>query len=375
MERSVSYKDGLKNALKPTYPASDDKIIFKELREDVKNVVHELQPKRQNEILLKAILFPLAYVVTYLVALYWGNNILVLYSSYFLLGLLLVVIFLNIIHDAVHGAIFKSKWLNNLYVCFFDLMGANSFIWKQRHVRFHHNYPNIDGWDTDIEQSKMFRVFPHGDYSGMHKYQHIYLPLLYPFYLANWLLVRDFKDFFNKRKTVRKLITIPRIEYVKLFLFKAAFFFYIIVLPKLILDISWWKILGAFTVMLFTASIFSLVVLLSPHANTQSDFPLPGEDNELPYSWMTHMLLTTNDITNNNFFTRFFMGAFNFHVVHHLFPNINHVYYPEITECLKQHAKIHHLPYREYSLITSLRNHYRLLKRNRIKENIFEETM
>jgi len=375
MERYISYKDGFKHALKPAYPISGDKIIFKKLRDDVKNVVNELQQKKQNEILIKVILFPLAYIVAYLVAIRWGNNIFIFYTCYFLLGLLLVIIFLNIIHDAVHGVIFKTKWLNNLYVCFFDLMGANSFIWKQRHVRFHHNYPNINGWDTDIEQSKMFRVFPHGEYSGMHKYQHIYLPLLYPFYLANWLLIRDFKDFFNKRKTVRKLITIPRIEYVKLFFFKIAFFFYLIILPKLVLGISWWQIFGAFAIMLFTASIFSLIVLLSPHANTESDFPLPDDDNQLPYSWMTHMLLTTNDITNDNFFIRFFMGAFNYHVAHHLFPNINHVYYPEITERLKHYAKHNNLPYREYSLLTSLKNHYSLLKQNRMKENIFEETM
>ena len=97
--------------------------------------------------------------------------------------------------------------------------------------------------------------------------------------------------------------------------------------------------------------------------------------NKMPHSWMMHMMLTTNDITHNNFFTRFFMGCFNYHVVHHLFPNVSHVYYPEITKRLKTLSKQYQLPYREYSLITSLKNHYRLLKKNRMVENIFEETM
>jgi len=291
------------------------------------------------------------------------------------MGLLLVSIFLNVIHDAVHGTIFKSEAANQFYVYFFDLMGANSFIWKQRHVRFHHNYPNVNGWETDIEQSELARVFPSGPFSRFHKYQHLYLPFLYPLYLANWLLVRDFKDFFNKKKTVRKLIAIPRIEYAKLFLFKGFFIFYIVILPKLLLGISWGTMVIAFAIMLFTASIASLMVLLSPHANTESSFPLPNEENKFQHSWMMHMLITTNDITHDNWFTRFFMGCFNYHVVHHLFPNVNHAFYPEITSVLKQQAEKYNLPYRQFSLIHSLKNHYKLLKNNRHVDNIFEETM
>jgi linoleoyl-CoA desaturase len=360
---------------KPAFPASADKEIFRLLREEVKNIIAKLEPKRANEIRLKAILFPLLYLITYASALLWGNNTLLFYACYFILGLLIVMTFLNIIHDAVHGAIFKTGWLNKWYVHFFDMMGANSFMWKQRHVRFHHNYPNVNGWDTDIEQSNLFRVFPDSSFSGFHRYQHIYLPLLYPFYLANWLLVRDFKDFFDRRRTVHRLIVIQPIEYIKLFFFKAFFFFYMIALPKIVLDITWWQSITAFALMLFTASIFSLLVLLSPHANTESEFPLPDEQNKLPHSWMAHMMLTTNDITNDNFFIRFFMGCFNYHVAHHLFPNINHIFYPEITQCLKRYAKLYNLPYRAYSLRTSLKNHYRLLRLNRIQESIFEETM
>lgn len=361
---------------KPVFPVLGDKLIFTNLRLEVKRIVAESAARKKPEIILKAILFPLAYVLTYLAALYWGNNIAVFYSLYFLLGFLLVFVFLNIIHDAVHDTIFKNKFVNRLLVHFFDLMGANSYIWQLRHVRFHHNYPNVNGWDTDIEQSDVFRVFPDGKYSRMHKYQHIYLPFLYPFYLMNWVLIRDFKDFFDKKKVVRKLVQIPSVEYLKLFVFKAAFLFYIVILPKIVLEITWWQAITASLIMLFTASIFSLAVLLSPHANTQSEFPVPDEQNKLPYGWMMHMLLTTNDVTHNNFFTRFFMGCFNFHVAHHLFPNVNHVYYPEITQVLQEYAQKYGLPYRQTSLFNSLKDHYRLIKQNRERVgDIFEETM
>jgi linoleoyl-CoA desaturase len=234
---------------------------------------------------------------------------------------------------------------------------------------FHHNYLNMKGWDTDIEQSNLARIFPRGKALYIHRYQHLYLP--YPLYLFNWLLVRDFKDFYNKRKTIWKLVTIPRNEYIKLFIFKAFFLFYLIVLPKLVLAVSWLQVIAGFIVMLFAASVFSLVVLLSLHANTSSEFPVPDEGNSLPHNWMMHMLYTTNDITNDNWFIRFFMGCFNYHVVHHLFPNINHIYYPEVTGLLNRYAEKYDLPYRQYPLAVSLGKHYLLLKENGVTNNIF----
>ncbi len=361
--------------VKPLFSSGQEKKVFISLRKDAQEIVKLLEPRRRREIILKAILFPVAYFLVYFAALYWGKNIAFFYTCYFLLGLLLVFVFLNTIHDAVHCTLFKNNRSNQLYVYLFDLMGANSFIWKVRHVRFHHNYPNVEGWDTDIEQSKLARVFPHGPYTKIHKFQHIYLPFLYPLYLANWLLVRDFKDFFSRKRTVHKLVHIPAIEYVKLFIFKGIFFCYMIVIPKLVLDISWGQAIVAFGILLFTASIFSLAVLLSPHANTQNEFLLPDDHNQLPYNWFTHMLVTTNDVSHHNWFTRYFMGCFNYHVVHHLFPHINHVYYPEITKLLKKYTWQYQLPYRECSLITSLVNHYKLLKLNRMPEDIFEECM
>jgi linoleoyl-CoA desaturase len=354
----------------------EEQELFITLRQRVMELVEAMEGRRRWMIKAKAILFPLLYVAAYATALLWGSNVAVFYTCYFLLGCFLLLNFLNLIHDAVHHTLFEQSWLNRLYVCFFDVMGANSYIWKIRHIRLHHNYPNVMGWDSDFEQSPVARVFPHGAYSLMHKYQYLYLPLLYPLYLFNWLLVRDFKDFFFKSKLVWKVNPrIPVMEYVKLFAFKALFVGYTLVLPRLMLHLSWAQVLTAFMIMMLTASITSLVVLLSPHATPESEFPLPDEKGMLPDSWFRHQLSTTNDVSSDNWFIRFFMGSFNYHIAHHLFPHINHVYYPEITTLIASFAKEHHLPYRTFSLSHSLLNHYRLLKTNATHENIFDDTM
>ena len=202
------------NPAKPVYNNTGDKAVYRLLRQEVNDIVKRLEPERRKIILFKAFLFPLLYLSIYGFALSSGSDLRIYFGACFLMGIMLVVIFLNIVHDAVHGTIFRQKWANTLFIRLFDLMGANSFIWQVRHVRFHHQFPNVNHWDTDIEQSKLFRVFPGGKYSPFHRYQHIYLPFLYPFYLVNWLFIRDFKDFFVKSRTVHKLVMKANMPYL-----------------------------------------------------------------------------------------------------------------------------------------------------------------
>lgn len=362
---------------KPHFGEGTNAFVFQQLRADVRKIVAELEPRRQWEIQLKAILLPIVYFSLWLAAMTWGKAHPAVYFGSFLgMGLMVVVIFLNVVHDAVHGTIFNNKRLNNIFVYTFDLVGANSFIWKLRHIRFHHNYPNVNGWDTDIQESPMFRIFPNAEMSRLHKYQHIYMPFVYPLFLFNWLIVRDFRDFFSKSKTVRKLVQIPQKEYIKLFLFKGFFFLYTIVLPKMLLNITWGQAFGGFVLLVLSASLFSLIVLLPPHANTASEFPRPDQHNELPENWFMHMLVTTNDVEENNWVVRNVLGNFNYHVVHHLFPNVSNVYYPEITRQLERYAAEYNLPYRRFPLLVALKKHHQLLKDNALDDfNIWEESM
>lgn len=361
---------------KPVFLKDHDLVLFQKLRSKVKNTIDLADSKKQIAITIKAMLFPLLYFAAYIAALTWAAGKLAYYFFFALMGFLLVINFLNLIHEAVHHTLFRNKRINRWYVHFFDLMGANSFIWKIRHTRLHHNYPNVMGWDSDFEQSPLVRIFPQASYSKMHRYQYIYLPVLYPLYLFNWLLVRDFKDFFNKKQLVWKAIDhIPAMEFVKLFLFKALFLFYTLVIPVLLFSVGWVQAVIGFIVMIFTASLISLMVLLSPHASTESEFPEPDDKGTMPTGWFRHQLNCTNDIKEDNWFIRFFMGCFNYHIAHHLFPFVHHVYYPEVTRVVKQFAAENNLPYRSFPMWVSLRNHYRLLKQNAVHENFFEETM
>jgi linoleoyl-CoA desaturase len=261
-----------------------------------------------------------------------------------------------------------------LFMYLFDLIGANSYIWKLRHTRLHHNFSNVAGWDSDIQQSSLFKVFPSDKTKKMHHHQHIRVFFIYPLYLLNWLLIRDFKDYFSKEQLVQKICKIPFLEYIKLFLFKSFFLFYTIFVPAVFFGFTLLQGITAFTIMLIVAGIFALIVLLPPHANIKNDFPLV-KNGALDNSWFIHQLITTNDVTTSNWFTQHMMGNFNYHLAHHLFPKISHAYAPEIAKMIKEYAIQFDLPYRRYTLSAALKYHYLLIKKNGIPQDFFEEDM
>jgi linoleoyl-CoA desaturase len=351
-----------------------DNLIYIELKRRVDKLLSELPGDRINMVRVRAVVFPFIYFSIYTVAVFFYSNPLLYFLLYGCMGLVILFIFLNLIHDSVHETIFKKKWMNKAMLYIFDLLGANSFIWKKRHIVCHHRFQNISGWDSDIEQSGIFKVFPHAPSKKFHTIQHKFIFLLYPFYLINWLFIRDFKDFFNKNQVVRKMIRIPFFEYIKLFFFKALWIFHIIFIPYL-LGVPLGVAIAATLFMLVVAGVFALSVLLTAHVNTQCEFPVADESGTLPNSWLKHQFETTNDVSVNNWFTRNVMGNFNYHLAHHLFPRMCYTYAPEITGVIKDFAREFNFNYRSLSLKDSLALHYRLIKQNGVSTEVLEEDM
>ena len=351
-----------------------DNLHYRKLKALLKDLVKNLPEKREYQKKYIVIALLILYFLIYFLSLTQTNHIIIFYFLFALLGITSVLIFLNIIHEAVHSNVFKKRWLNKSILIVFDLLGGNSFIWGKRHMLLHHNFQNISGWDSDIEQSGPIKIFPHAKTTILHKYQHWLIFLFYPLYLFNWILVRDFKDFFLKKRMIKKVCKIPTIEYFKLFFFKILFVFYILIIP-ILLGVKWYVALGALFIMLITGSVFALLVLLTPHVNDKNQFPQPDSNGVINNSWFEHQFNTTNDISINNWFTRNVMGNFNFHLSHHLFPNISSVYAPEITKVIKEYANEHGFKYRSYRLREALFYHYKLIKANTNEFDLFEEDM
>ena len=153
--------------------SSDDNCHYRDLKARIKQITENLPKKREINKGRLIILLPILFFGVYVFAILFRNNILVYFILYSLLGITSVLIFMNVIHDAVHDNIFRKRWANNILILFFDLIGGNSFIWKKRHMLLHHNFQNISGWDSDIEQAGLIKIYPHSRTLNINKYQHL----------------------------------------------------------------------------------------------------------------------------------------------------------------------------------------------------------
>ena len=266
----------VKKIVKPSFKKAGDGDFFKKLHLQVSTCV--LNNKRiQNQIIIKSLLLLVLYFGCYSCILFFGNDIYLLFIFYILTGVVMIMVFLNVFHDAAHGTIFKKKIYNEWFTYVLELYGCNSYIWKKRHLLLHHPYPNVQDWDIDVKQSDIVRIFPQSKWFSFHRYQHVYMWFLYFFYSLNWLCIRDFKDFFGTKDNYLKRVTeIPKIEYFKLFIAKLLNLFLMIGLPILMLDQQWYVIIAAFFVMHFAASAFGVTALLSTHADETPSFRCPA---------------------------------------------------------------------------------------------------
>lgn len=308
---------------------------------------------------VKAIILLIMYAIS-IVMIFTLHHPSAILSTYIILGILTTGIFLNVVHDAAHNALFKNNFLNSISIKLLLLFGTDPHIWKRRHIVSHHSYPNVSEKDYDIRQSNLIRVLPNTPFLAHHSYQPYYVPLLYLFYTLNWFFNRDFTDAFkyadelhvnNNRKA---LLVVNKIIYLFLF----------IALPSLLSGVSIWIFVTGFFLMHFSASLFGVMALTTAHVNHDSEFPEPDENGMMPDSWAMHQLRVTQDFATNNLIVTSCLGGFNFHLAHHLFPSIQHRHYKRITQIIKSTAVEFGVEYKCKSLGSALWSHYILLVNN-----------
>jgi linoleoyl-CoA desaturase len=355
---------------RPVYlkPGADD--FFKKMHKEVEETVLKKSSLYRYNI-LKSFGVLALYFVFYACILFFGNSTPLLFLFYILCGITMIVLFINAFHDAAHGSLFKKPKHNDWFTYVLELFGSNRWLWIRRHISLHHAYTNIQDWDIDMKQSDIVRIFPNSPRFNYHKYQHIYMWLIYPLYSLNWLYIRDFKDFFGKENNyVKRVTAIPQKEVYRLFTAKAINLFYLLFTPMIILNQPWYTVLGAWFAMHVCGSIIGVVALVSTHVDEHAYFPKTDEDGKISATWAMHQMMVTKDFSANSPLANFLYGGFTHHVAHHLFPGIGHTYYPYITPIIRRYAKEYNLPYTNYPFYEAVTSHFRMLKNKGVRENI-----
>lgn len=279
-----------------------------------------------------------------------------------LMGVFLILAAMSVVHDAAHGVFSIRPWVNAVLLRFANLVGGDGYMYKYKHIVSHHAYTNISGLDIDLEQSALVRVTPFSAPHGKHQYQHRYMRVLYPFFILFWVLFRDF-SYYRRKRIGLAVAHHPARHWVLLFASKAFYFFYMLVLPALVLPVPFWQIALGFVCMHIGSGVVAMVALLANHAVEDSVFVVPDAAGTIQCSWGEHQLRTTDDYSPDSRFISFLFSGLNHHVAHHLFPRYCHVHYPAITRIVRATAQEFGLRYRSNSLFGALGSHFRLLKK------------
>ncbi len=282
-----------------------------------------------------------------------------------IMGLGLAGIGLSVMHDANHGAYSKKKWVNTLVGYSMNLIGANAFNWKMQHNVLHHSYTNVDGEDEDISPRGVLRLSPHSAWKRMHKYQFIYAWFLYGLMTISWMVFKDFERLNRYHKTglaKRNNANIVR-EWAILISTKVLYVGYIFVIPVVLTPLAWWHILIGIFIMHYITGFILAIIFQPAHVIEGTEYPLPDETNTLETNWAIHQLRTTTNFSNNSRWFSWYIGGLNFQIEHHLFPNICHVHYRNISTIVKETAKEFGLPYKSTrTFVEALSMHARLLR-------------
>ena len=344
------------------YPKEPD-LFFKETRKRVEAYFKDNNFKKfgGRKLLMKYFILKIALLSVY-TAIFLLQETYFSFLPFIILGPISIILVINVSHDGIHGVASSIKWLNNYFTLQMDLIGANSFVWKKRHQFGHHMFPNTLAKDPDLSQSNLVRILPGIQLKWFHKFQHIYVPVLYAFYTINWIYIRDFVDFFSSKSLIKN---IPKVEHVKLFVFKSIYIIIFLFVPFLFTSLSFKEIVFNNLLMHISASYFLTIALVPSHVSEKSVFIQPNEIGEMPYSWSHHQVITTADFATDNKVMTWLLGGFNHHVSHHLFPRISHVHYPRVTSIVKETTKKYNLKYsHEKSLFKAYVSHFNLLKNN-----------
>ncbi|MGD8428741.1 MAG: acyl-CoA desaturase, partial [Balneolaceae bacterium] len=249
----------------------------------------------------------------------------------FLMGIGMAGIGFSISHDALHGAYSSNKHVNQLLGYTFDLLGANSYIWKITHNIIHHTYTNIYEHDEDLEVAEFIRLSPNAEYMPIHRIQHILAFFAYGFATLFWAFIKDYKYFFKSNLGPYENKTHPVKEWITLFITKALYYSYMLVLPYLLLPITWWQLALGFLIVHFTAGIILGIIFQLAHVVEETEHPTENAEGNIENTWMVHQLETTSDFAHNNKLLCWYIGGLNYQIEHHLFPRICSIHYPDIS--------------------------------------------
>lgn len=341
------------------------KEFARELKQEVNNYFeeHNLSKHANAQMVAKTVILLTTYFGAYGLIMSGSFGMWEMALLCFVMGVGMAGIGFSISHDALHGAYSSNKTVNRLLGYTFDLMGANSYIWKITHNIIHHTYTNIYEHDEDLEVAEFIRLSPNAEHKPIHRVQHILAFFAYGFATLFWVFIKDYKYFFQSTLGPYEENSHDAKEWITLFITKVIYYGYMIALPYLLLPITWWQLAIGFLIVHFTAGIILGVIFQLAHVVEETEHPIENEEGNIENAWMIHQLETTSNFAHGNKLLCWYIGGLNYQIEHHLFPKICSVHYPKISSIVRQKAQEYDIPYNYHETLgKAVKSHYQTLK-------------
>lgn len=321
--------------------------FFSDVRREVENYFKKNNISRfgnanmviKTLVMLSLFFVPYGFIVSGTITNPWA-----FWSLWLIMGTGLAGIGMSIMHDGNHGSYSNSKFINTLMGMTLNMVGGSAKNWKIQHNRLHHTFTNVHNMDPDISPLPILRFSPKAPYFKFHRFQHIYAWFFYGLLSFSWATIKEFiqlgkfrKDGFIKVEEYGWLMA-------EMLLWKVVYYSYLLVVPMLVLDISFSFWFLCFFSMHFVAGLILSTIFQTAHVMHECDYPKANEEGTIENNWAIHQLQTTSNYNSNRLFS-WYVGGLNFQVEHHLFPTICHVHYRALSKIVREQAKKHQLPY------------------------------
>ena len=351
------------------YKAKIPTDFFKTLKSRIDNYFIATNQLRVGD--YRMYLKTLIMLTTYLVPFYFVvfvdiQSTWVYLSLWFVMGIFMAGIGFSVMHDAIHGSYSKYKSLNKILGEVINFVGGASINWKIQHNVLHHTYTNIEEYDQDLDAPSILRFSPNQKKLKLHKYQHIYAWLIYCLLTLNWATYKDFNSILRYKKM--GLIGGGKnqfaIELTKIILTKIFYFSFILFLPLYFGSASVLTSVIGFFIMHGLASLILSSIFQPAHVMEACGFDTAGVDNIIKQDWAAHQILNTVNFAPKNKILSWFAGGLNYQIEHHLFPNICHIHYKDLSKIVEETAKEYGLPYFvQPTFRSALFSHAKMLKK------------
>ncbi|KAJ4386840.1 hypothetical protein N0V93_009738 [Gnomoniopsis smithogilvyi] len=244
-----------------------------------------------------------------------------------------------ILHDSSHSSFTHNPKVWDAMGRLYEIMtGFSTWYWKHQHVIGHHAFTNVVDVDPDITLPAPgpLRIYGAQPWYWYYQFQNVYWPFLY----SQLVLARRMGEF-HSLFLVRRISNVPincpstRESAWSIAGMLSALTQRVLV-PYFVLGMDGYRLWWLNVLIDGAWSLYLMLIFQLSHVNDDVAWPVPDADTGVfGKEWAVLQIEASMDFAHGDLVTTCLTGSLNYQAVHHLFPHVNQIYYPDLAVIVK----------------------------------------